>query len=142
MTKKQMITVLVLVATLIASGALLYWRFFGRGKFETGELYRFKYTFRADLNVKGIRGALAGRTFVMEDGGTFSVPLKGPRGEPIAVPDGTLPDNSFRLVERESPELRVGPTFQAAYEYLEVRYHFLNPEPQETVPRLTPTNKR
>lgn len=139
MNKKRLTVSALIVAMGILVAVGIYAAF--QPRFKPGKVYHFRYTFKSSLSFKGVAGfPLPGRTFLLVDGGTFSTPLTGLRGERIAVRDGSLPEDSFKIVERESPELRAGSFFQEKYQYHEVRYNFSNIEPQGLVPQLTLKN--
>jgi len=110
--------------------ASLFWP--SKQAWETGVEYKFEYTHKfrdADTN-------LPGRIFETIDRREHFRSLEeGPRGEKFVKADSSLPVNTFKIFEKESPELRSdGRVIQEYYKYREVHYNLGKPEPQESIP--------
>lgn len=104
---------------------------------KAGVEYKFEYTHK----FKDANTGLPGRSFIVTDKlEPFRSLEEGTRGEKFVLVDYSLPTNTFKIIEKESPELRTdGEVIQADYTYREVHYNLGEPEPQKKNPPLDVT---
>ncbi len=127
------------VVAFVGIGSLTNWFGLASPRFVPNTNYKFEYSKKTTYGAGN--ATIAGRDFQVDEETVFPVPEKGTRGEIFLVEDTNLPENTFRLVERNTPEIRVGGVlFQKSYPYVEIRYHMVNKEPQTIVPHLKPKN--
>lgn len=125
------------VAVFLGVGVLTDWFGLASPHFVPNTNYKFEYSKKTTYGAGN--ATIAGRDFQVDEETVFPVPEKGTRGETFLVEDSNLPVNTFRLVERNTPEIRIGGVvFQESHPYLEVRYHMVIEEPQTIVPHLKP----
>ena len=134
----RVIGVLVVVVMMFSVGWVTNWFGLASPRFVPGVNYKFEYskktTYGTGINV------IPGRDFQVDETTVFPAPEEGTRGETFLVEDHSLPPNTFRLVEKATPEIRVGDRiFQKRQDYLEVRYHMVTEEPQRLIPHLKPS---
>lgn len=103
-----------------------------KSTYKAGTEYKFEYTHK----FRDVDTNLPGRIFEEIDKREHFRSLEeGPRGEKFVKVDSSLPINTFKIFEKESPELRSdGRVIQERYKYREVHYNLGKPEPQESIP--------
>lgn len=112
--------------------ALLLWP--SSKTWKTGVEYQFVYTHQFTDE----KTSLSGRSFILADRREpFRSIEKGMRGEALTILDSALPVNTFKIIEKTSPELKAdGQTIQEKYDYTEVHYNLGRAETQTIVPPL------
>ncbi len=135
--REKVATIFAAVVCVVCVGILTDWFGLASPRFVPNTNYKFEYSKKTTYGAGN--ATIDGRDFQVDEETVFPVPEKGTRGETFLVEDPNLPVNTFRLVERNSPAIRIGGVlFQESHPYVEVRYHMATEERQTIVPHLKP----